>query len=69
MGRSDIEQLGFTIIAVTKHADGVSYDAHYTGSAVPRFMVRGPKRREYDDAIGALYVSCVIKGEQKGILD
>jgi len=67
MGRQDIERLGFTVVATTKFADGVSFDAHYTGSAVKRFMVRGPRGRDYDRAMDSLYTHCVINGERKGV--
>lgn len=67
MGQKEIEQLGFTVIATTKFADGVSFDAHYTGSVVKRFMVHGPKCRDYDKAMDALYTHCIVSGERKGI--
>jgi hypothetical protein len=50
--RTDIESLGYRIVAATKHPDGVSYDAYRPGF---KRLVRGEVMPTYHTALYALY--------------
>lgn len=52
-----IESIGFSVKAVTKHSDGVSYDAHREVGR--RILVRGPVFAESGDAMMGLYMACL----------
>ena len=52
-----IESIGFTVIATTKQADGVSYDAHRVIGK--RILVKGPVFTEPGDAMMGLYLACL----------
>ena len=55
--KAAIESIGFSVKAVTKHEDGVSYDAHREVGR--RILVRGPVRATPEEAMLDLYVECL----------
>lgn len=59
VSRKAIESIGFSVKAVTKHEDGVSFDAHR--EVGKRILVRGPVRATHEEAMLALYVECLLR--------
>lgn len=59
LSKEAIEEIGFSVKAVTKHPDGVSFDAHR--EVGKRILVRGPVKATHEEAMLALYVACLDK--------
>jgi len=52
-----IESIGFSVVATTKHKDGISFDAHREVGR--RILVHGPVEDTHDEAMLGLYVACL----------
>jgi hypothetical protein len=54
--KTDIEKMGFRVMAVTNHPEGMSYDAHKIVGR--RRLIQGDIMPTYHLALAALYMRC-----------
>lgn len=56
MSKEDFQKIGFKVMALTKHSEGLSFDAHWIGR---KKVIRGAVGRTPEAALLDLYNRCL----------
>lgn len=56
MSERDFRKIGFKVMAMTKHSEGLSYDAHWIGR---KRVIRGAVGQTPESALADLYTRCL----------
>jgi hypothetical protein len=55
MSTEDFQKIGFKVMALTKHSEGLSFDAHWIGR---KRVIRGAVGQTPEAALNDLYIRC-----------
>jgi len=56
MSAEDFQKIGFKVMALTKHSEGLSFDAHWIGR---KRVIRGAVGQTPEAALADLYTRCL----------